>query len=55
MSEHTEPNFETHKSGDEGEAPNWPKGAPQINGPQSAEESDYVKDGETEQLDEASS
>lgn len=55
MTEDTKPEFKTHKTGREDEAPNWPNGAPQINGPRTSEDSDFVENGKTKQLDEADS
>ena len=55
MTEETKPDFKVHKSGHEDDAPNWPNGAPQINGPRTSKDSDFVEDGKTKQLDEADS
>lgn len=43
MIEEDAPEFKT-ASGDIVKAPNWPKGAPQINGPRTAEPSDQEDD-----------
>ncbi len=55
MTEETKPDFKVHKSGHEDDAPNWPNGAPRINGPRTSKDSDFVEDGKTKQLDEADS